>query len=316
MRRLIENLNNNNITTVEIIHNSFRLNTENVNLGEIQNNIRNDLQNLQSSNHLETREVLRTRIEEHFLETQQLASLNFFRDVEAIDTETIININNLTTSERAAFLNNVINDTGRVNNLTQMLSVSPNHVLTHINNLLNIDMLAGIAEIEALYPLSNFFLYLYTGMAPNDFTIYNIGNDLRQAWYEFRSFQIYNTINFENNNFTTLIHSITNNNDQQLNSLRNQFFEQIDQRNEQMSLDRTNMVRRNILIGAAGVLGINLFLRYGLNNLIFSDFLFSNNMLFTSEQLETIVSENSSRNVQIRDIYDAILKQIYKLINK
>lgn len=253
------------------------------------------------------------RIEE---ENNNLPSLNHIKTVETIDTETIVEFNNSTSSERREeFLLNLMNYKDSDVNLNQLIENSSSNVRSYINNLLlkfdNND--ENLSDID-FYRIGNIFLYYMSNIELDGTEVTQLMNSFRNEMFEYQSQQeiplIVNNMIINSNEILNDFELLT---EDQLATRSNDFFKQLEEDEKivkEKEQERLIYNRKKLLIIGGGILTTVALSSVGvppIGGVVIKGI--TTLMENTSEGVPTTTS-----SIRLRDILDQTLVNIYKYI--
>ena len=252
---------------------------------------------------LTVRRNFRNRLENQInnSETNRLPYLNRIENDQLIDSETIIEINNSTTSERRIELMRSIIDNENINNNTYyFLTNSTNQVRTYLHDLLIRSASNMNIREEDLYRVGNIFLYTIANLNEEGLLIRDIIQHLRENLVIYNTDQIIRVLENHIPVYNDYLESIRLSTEEQLEERTQEFHQQVE--------ERIILNRQRILYAGMGLVG---------------------SMALTSMGFPPVggviartianVSSNSSRSseiIRLRDVWDASLKKLLDIIEK
>lgn len=247
---------------------------------------------------------------------KKLLRLTEIKNVEVIDGNTIIEFNKSTSpEERAGFLNEIINHSNSTGNLTILINNSSTQVKEYLHTILNTYYSKGILEGNSLELIGNITLYHITNFALTEIGVDQIMESYKEVMFTLNSEQTIPQIKEEIIvDYKIALENQGLLNEQQLGERVNEFYEGIDQREEEFKQERLMQSRKKILmVGGSIVAGIALT-SLGVPSLISG---MVGRSVLTSMVEPTMFLQNSeaSNDIRIRDIFDKILKIIYKKLD-
>ena len=199
---------------------------------------------------LTVRRNFRNRLENQInnSETNRLPYLNRIENDQLIDNETIIEINNSTTSERRIELMRSIVDNENINNNTYyFLTNSTNQVRTYLHDLLIRSASNMNIGEEDLYRVGNIFLYTLANLNEEGLFIRDIVQHLRENMVIYNTNQIINILENHIPIYNNYLESIRLATEEQLEGRTQEFLQQIE--------ERINLNRQRILYAGMGLVG-------------------------------------------------------------
>ena len=199
---------------------------------------------------LTVRRNFRNRLENQInnSETNRLPYLNRIENDQLIDNETIMEINNSTTSERRIELMRSIIDNKNINNNTYyFLTNSTNQVRTYLHDLLIRSASNMNIGEEDLYRVGNIFLYTIANLNEEGLFIRDIVQHLRENMVIYNTNQIINILENHIPIYNNYLESIRLATEEQLEGRTQEFLQQIE--------ERINLNRQRILYAGMGLVG-------------------------------------------------------------
>lgn len=269
---------------------------------------------------MDLREKFQDEIEKRFVNdpNKKLIQLESIQEVKSIDGDTIIEINNQTTSEiRAGFINNIINHSNSGDNLTLLINNSSKTTKDYINSLLIKYSNGDILSINEFKIVGNILLYSISGLNTENINIEYIMSDLQKVFFDYNNQQSIPQIRgdiivdyklvLDKQNLLT---------DTQLNQTVDNFYQEVDQREESYKEQRLIQSRKRILMVGGGILATMALSSLGVPSLV-GGFVGRNalNSVLDSNFISDYTNRTSpTDSVRLRDIYDEGLKFFYKTI--
>ena len=197
-------------------------------------NIRNEFQN-----------VINSRIIKN---NSRLPSTPMLDGISVIDRETIIEINNSTTSEkRVELMRSIINSENIDDNSDFLLENSTNQVRTYLYDLLIRSAMHRNITEEDLYRVGNIFLYTIANLSEEGLFVRDIVQHLRE-----------NMVNYNTNQILTVLRNHIPIYNDYLETLRLATDRQLSERSEEFLQEvegRVLLNRRRVLYAGLGLVG-------------------------------------------------------------
>lgn len=248
------------------------------------------------------RERLENQINNQEINT--LPSMTQIENIQVIDDETIITLNNSTTSERRIeFMQSIINYENVSDNSYYLIANSSNQVRTYLHNLLIRSSTNQLIFEEDLYRIGNILIYSIANLTPGSIELVDIIQYLRE-----------NMVRYNTNQIIELLRSNVPIYNEYLNNLRLVTEEQLQERTEEFNQEineRIRINRRRILYAGFGLVGSMALTSAGLPPV-------GGVIARTISNLSLNSSNNNSLNdiIRLRDIWDASLKKLLNIIEK
>lgn len=187
----------------------------------------------------------------------RLTGVSRIEDIDAIDSQDIIEINNQTSSERIReFLQNVIDYENINDNSHFLIANSSNQVRTYLNDLLLRSASIFPINEDDLYRVGNIFLYTIANIDIESVNLRDIIQHLRAHMVIFNIEQIVNIL--ENhipryNTYLDSLHLLTN---EQLEECTQEFYQEIE---EQIFKNRQRILYAGMgLVGSMALTSVGL----------------------------------------------------------
>lgn len=251
------------------------------------------------------RDDFRNVVNNRFVENNpRLPSTPMLESVPVIDRETIIELNNSTSSERRIeFMENIINHQNNYENRAFLIENSSPVVRTYLHQLLLRSASDSTISEEDLYRIGNIFLYIISNLEIDGLILRDIIQDLRESMVVYNTNRIFSILDIQVNSYNHFLDSVRLASEEQLNERVHEFNQEIDQRIE--------LNRRRVLYTTIGVLGSMALSSMGMppiGGLLVRS--------LTSSEMITSSTQSVEEVVRLRDVWDASLKRILNIIQK
>ena len=252
---------------------------------------------------LNVRRNFRNRLENQInnSETNRLPYLNIIENDQLIDSETIIEINNSTTSERRIELMRSIVDNENINNNTYyFLTNSTNQVRTYLHDLLIRSASNMNIREEDLYRVGNIFLYTIANLNEEGLLIRDIIQHLRENLVIYNTDQIIRVLENHIPVYNDYLESIRLSTEEQLEERTQEFHQQVE--------ERIILNRQRILYAGMGLVGSMALTSMGFPPV--------GGVIARTIANVSTNSASSSEIIRLRDVWDASLKKLLDIIEK
>ena len=252
---------------------------------------------------LTVRRNFRNRLENQInnSETNRLPYLNRIENDQLIDNETIIEINNSTTSERRIELMRSIIDNKNINNNTYyFLTNSTNQVRTYLHDLLIRSASNMNIREEDLYRVGNIFLYTIANLNEEGLLIRDIIQHLRENLVIYNTDQIIRVLENYIPVYNDYLESIRLSTEEQLEERTQEFHQQVE--------ERIILNRQRILYAGMGLVGSMALTSMGFPPV--------GGVIARTIANVSSNSSSSSEIIRLRDVWDASLKKLLDIIEK
>lgn len=252
---------------------------------------------------LTVRRNFRNRLENQInnSETNRLPYLNRIENDQLIDNETIIEINNSTTSERRIELMRSIIDNKNINNNTYyFLTNSTNQVRTYLHDLLIRSASNMNIREEDLYRVGNIFLYTIANLNEEGLLIRDIIQHLRENLVIYNTDQIIRVLENHIPVYNDYLESIRLSTEEQLEERTQEFHQQVE--------ERIILNRQRILYAGMGLVGSMALTSMGFPPV--------GGVIARTIANVSSNSSSSSEIIRLKDVWDASLKKLLDIIEK
>lgn len=247
------------------------------------------------------RDILNRRSQNNIGELPYINDLN---RVSSIDSETIIELNNTTSSERRlSFMESIINQENNSENRSLLIENSSSQVRTYLHDLLIRSANNSNITEEDLYRIGNIFLYIISNLDIDGLVMRDIIQNMRESMVVYNTNQVFSILDTQITSYNNYLDDVRLVTETQLEERVQEFHQEVDQRIV------TN--RRRVLYAGVGLLGSMALSSLGMPP-VGSLFV----RALTSS--ETIVSSTQSVGeiIRLRDVWDASLKKMLDIIQK
>lgn len=200
---------------------------------------------------LNFREQFRNNLQNQLIRNSdsRLTGVSKIEDIDAIDSQDIIEINNQTSSERIIeFLQNVINYENINDNSHFLIANSSNQVRTYLNDLLIRSASIFPINEDDLYRVRNIFLYTIANIDVENVNLRDVIQHLRAHMVIFNTEQIVNILENHIPTYNTYLENFRLLTDEQLEERTQKFYQEIE---EQVFINR-----QRILYAGIGLVGL------------------------------------------------------------
>ena len=218
---------------------------------EQNSNERYELRMVLRPSTLNFREQFRNNLQNQLIRNSdsRLTGVSKIEDIDAIDSQDIIEINNQTSSERIIeFLQNVINYENINDNSHFLIANSSNQVRTYLNDLLIRSASIFPINEDDLYRVRNIFLYTIANIDVENVNLRDVIQHLRAHMVIFNTEQIVNILENHIPTYNTYLENFRLLTDEQLEERTQKFYQEIE---EQVFINR-----QRILYAGIGLVGL------------------------------------------------------------
>lgn len=244
----------------------------------------------------------------HHSENHRLPYLNRINTTSSIDSETIIELNNNTSSERRLeFMESIISFENSNENRLFFIHHTSNQVRTYLHDLLIRSANHSNISENDLYRIGNIFLYTISNldMDIDHILLRDVIQNIRETMVIYNTNQIFSILDHQITNYDNYLENVGLATEEQLQECVNDFNQQIER--------RIFFNRRRLLYTGIGILSSMFLTSVGFPPI--GSFLFRS---LTSSLTSSINSPSPSveEAIRLRDIWDATLIKILNMINK
>lgn len=253
---------------------------------------------------LNLREQFRSQLDNqiHNSENHRLPFLNRINTVQSIDSETVIELNNTTTSERRlVFMESVFSLENSDENRLFLIQNTSNQIRTYLHDLLIRSANNSNISEEDLYRIGNIFLYTISNLDIDGLMLRDIIQNMRESMVIYNTNQIFSVLDNQVSTYNNYLENTGLATENQLQEKVDEFNQEVDQR---IALNRKRLIYTGV-----GILGSMALTSLGIPPL---GGLLVRNITSTSN-----VSSNSVEEIiRFRDVWDAALKKMLNIIQK
>lgn len=248
----------------------------------------------------------------------ELPRLRQVESTDVIDRNSIINLDNETTSERReSLINEVLRLENAEGNLSEIVQHSSTVVLSYINSLLiRYHNNETIPEVD-FYRVGNILLYYVSSIELNGVEINQLMGSFRNVMFEYNQQQmIPSFINGIINHSNETLSRFSLLTEEQLNANASRFFEGVDQREEELKELRLVQSRKRVMMVGGSILAAMAFNSLGgpsiLSGMVGRGVISGVNTLMDSSS----IIQPTPESIRLRDIFDKVLSITYKTLDK
>jgi len=253
---------------------------------------------------LNLREQFRSQLDNqiHNSENHRLPFLNRINTVQSIDSETVIELNNTTTSERRlVFMESVFSLENSDENRLFLIQNTSNQIRTYLHDLLIRSANNSNISEEDLYRIGNIFLYTISNLDIDGLMLRDIIQNMRESMVIYNTNQIFSVLDNQVSTYNNYLENTGLATENQLQEKVDEFNQEVDQR---IALNRKRLIYTGV-----GILGSMALTSLGIPPL--------GGLLVRSITSTSNVSSNSVEEIiRFRDVWDAALKKMLNIIQK
>jgi hypothetical protein len=236
--------------------------------------------------------------------TNRLPYLNRIETVQSIDSETIIELNNTTTSERRVLLmESIINYQNSSENRALLIENSSPQVRTYLHDLLIRSANNSNISEEDLYRVGNIFLYIISNLDIDGLVLRDVVQNLRESMVIHNNNQIYSILSTQVTSYNSYLDGVGLATEEQLEERVQEFHQEVDQ--------RIVLNHRRVLYTGIGLLGSMVLGSIGMppiGSLLVRS--------LTSDISNSPFNPSSEEIIRLRDIWDASLRKVLSILHK
>jgi hypothetical protein len=254
---------------------------------------------------LNMRSEFRNVINSRFIgNNSRLPSTPSVESISVIDRNTIIELNNTTTSERRVeFMESIINYQNSSENSALLIENSSSEVRTYLHDLLIRSANNSNISEEDLYRIGNIFLYTISNLDIDGLILRDVIQNMRESMVVYNTNQVFSVLDTQIISYNNYLDGVRLATETQLEGRVQEFHQEVDQ--------RIALNRRRVLYAGVGLLGSMVLSSFGMPPVggLFVRALTSG---------ETVVSSTQSIGeiIRLRDVWDASLKKMLNIIQK
>jgi len=234
----------------------------------------------------------------------ELPYINRLDNIESIDSETIIELNNSTTSERRVeLMESIINHQNTSGNSALLIENSSPQVRTYLHDLLIRSANNSNISEEDLYRIGNIFLYTISNLDIDGLVLRDVIQNIRENMVIYNTNQVFSILNTQVISYNSYLDGVQLATETQLEERVQEFHQEVDQ--------RVALNRRRVLYAGVGLLGSMALSSFGMPPV-------GGLLVRALTTSETVVSSTSSvvEIIRLRDVWDASLKKMLDIIQK
>lgn len=251
----------------------------------------------------EFRNVINNRITDN---NSRLPSTPSIESISVIDRDSIIELNNSTSSERRLeFMQNVINYQNSDNNRFLLIENSSSQVRFYLHNLLIRSANNSNISEQDLYRIGNIFLYTISNLNDDGLLIRDIINNIRETLVIYNTNQIFSILDSQISNYNNYLNEVELATEEQLQERVQRFHREID--------DRIALNRRRMVYAGIGLLSSITLTSVGIPPLVLNSLLLRLPSFISNERL-IVPAPQVEEVVRFRDVFDAFLKKMLFII--
>lgn len=236
--------------------------------------------------------------------TNRLPYLNRIETIQSIDSETIIELNNTTTSERRVeLMESIINHQNSNENRALLIENSSPQVRTYLHALLVRSANNSNISEEDLYRIGNIFLYTISNLDIDGLVLRNVIQNMRESMVIYNTNQVFSILDTQVISYNNYLDGVRLATETQLEERVQEFHQEVDQ--------RIALTRRRVLYAGVGLLGSMALSSFGMPPI-------GGLLVRALTTSETVVSSTQSVGeiIRLRDVWDASLKKMLDIIQK
>lgn len=236
--------------------------------------------------------------------TNRLPYLNRIETVQSIDSDTIIELNNSTTSERRVeLMESIINHQNNSENSALLIENSSPEVRTYLHDLLIRSANNSNISEEDLYRIGNIFLYTISNLDIDGLILRDVVQNMRESMVVYNTNQVFSILDTQVTSYNSYLDGVRLATETQLEERVQEFHQEVDQ--------RIVLNRRRVLYAGVGLLGSMALSSFGMPPV-------GGLLLRALTSSETVVSSTQSVGeiIRLRDVWDASLKKMLDIIQK
>lgn len=248
----------------------------------------------------EFRNVINNRVVEN---NSRLPSTPSVESIVVIDRETIIELNNSTSSERRlVFMESIINHQNNSENRSLLIENSSPEVRTYLHDLLIRSANNSTISEEDLYRIGNIFLYTISNLDIDGLVLRDVIQNMRESMVVYNTNQVFSILDTQVTTYNNYLDGVRLATEAQLEGRVQEFHQEVDQ--------RITLNHRRVLYAGVGLLGSMALSSFGMPPV-------GGLLVRALTSSETITSTQSvGEIIRLRDVWDASLKKMLDIIKK
>lgn len=249
----------------------------------------------------EFRDVINNRIVDN---NSRLPSTPLIESIPVIDRDSIIELNNSTSSERRLeIMQNIIDYQNSNENRFLLIENSSSQVRTYLHDLLIRSANNSNISEQDLYRIGNIFLYTISNLSNDELLIRDVINSIRESLVIYNTNQIFSILDNQISNYNSYLNEVELATERQLQERVQRFNEEMDYR---IALNRRRIVYAGIgLLSSIALTSIgippSLLLRL-------PSFIPNERIITSTPPVEEVI--------RLRDVFDAFLKKMLFLVQE
>jgi len=236
--------------------------------------------------------------------TNRLPYLNRIETIQSMDSDTIIELNNTTSSERRVeFMESIINHQNSSENSALLIENSSPQVRTYLHDLLIRSANNSNITEEDLFRIGNIFLYSISNLDIDGLVLRDVIQNMRESMVVYNTNQVFSILDTQVISYNNYLDNIRLATETQLEERVQEFHQEVDQ--------RIALNRRRVLYAGVGLLGSMVLSSIGMPPV-------GGLLVRALTSSETVVSSTQSVGeiIRLRDVWDASLKKMLDIIRK
>jgi hypothetical protein len=236
--------------------------------------------------------------------TNRLPYLNRIETIQSMDSDTIIELNNTTSSERRVeFMESIINHQNSSENRALLIENSSPQVRTYLHDLLIRSANNSNITEEDLFRIGNIFLYSISNLDIDGLVLRDVIQNMRESMVVYNTNQVFSILDTQVISYNNYLDNIRLATETQLEERVQEFHQEVDQ--------RIALNRRRVLYAGVGLLGSMALSSIGMPPV-------GGLLVRALTSSETVVSSTQSVGeiIRLRDVWDASLKKMLDIIRK
>jgi hypothetical protein len=236
--------------------------------------------------------------------TNRLPYLNRIETIQSMDSDTIIELNNTTSSERRVeFMESIINHQNSSENRALLIENSSPQVRTYLHDLLIRSANNSNITEEDLFRIGNIFFYSISNLDIDGLVLRDVIQNMRESMVVYNTNQVFSILDTQVISYNNYLDNIRLATETQLEERVQEFHQEVDQ--------RIALNRRRVLYAGVGLLGSMVLSSIGMPPV-------GGLLVRALTSSETVVSSTQSVGeiIRLRDVWDASLKKMLDIIRK
>ncbi len=247
------------------------------------------------------RDILNRRTQNN---VDELPYINDLNRVSSIDSDTIIELNNSTTSERRIeLMGSIINNQNNSENRSLLIENSSFQVRTYLHDLLIRSANNSNISEEDLYRISNIFLYTISNLDIEGLVLRDVIQNIRESMVVYNTNRVFSILDTQVISYNNYLDGVRLATETQLEERVQEFHQEVDH--------RIALNRRRVLYAGVGLLGSMALSSIGMppiGGLLVRSLTSSDSITSTTQSVGEII--------RFRDVWDASLRKMLNIIQK